>query len=179
MSGFAVGKFGGIQPVSDPRKLLVGGAVEAIDCDLQATDLRTFSPLKYIADVVSNIPVQRSGFVFDETHMFIFENEVDATYGPIRAEEDRDNRVFFSYGFQDFPSYSTKYLGLEQHGLDSVPYYGPPLDWRKLGVIPGPTAPIVSVTNAITLSKFFCTLATACFSPMDNSLACASVTGVR
>lgn len=149
MTGFAVATFGGIHPVVDPRKLVTGGAVAAIDCDLQATDLRTFSPLKYIANVLSLTPINRSGFVFDDTHMFVFENEVDATYGPIRAEEERDNRVFLSYGFKDFPSYSTKYLGLEQHGLDSVPYYGPPLDWRKLGVIPGPVAPIVSVTNAI------------------------------
>lgn len=150
MTGFAVARFGGIQPVSDPRKLPVGGAVGAIDCDLQATDLRTFSPIKYIADVVSNDAVNRSGFVFDETHMFIFANDVDATYGPIRAEDEKDNRVFLSYGFKDFPSYSTKYLGLEKHGLDSVPYHGPPLDWRKLGVIPGPVAPIVSVTSAIS-----------------------------
>lgn len=148
MTGFAIGRFGGIQPVSDPRKLPVGGAVKALDCDLQATDLRTFSPLKYVADVVSE-GVHRSGFVFDETHMFIFPTDVDATYGPIRAEEDIHNRVFLSYGFKEFPTYSTKYLGLESHGQDSVPYYGPPLSWRRLGVIEGPVKPIVSVTNAI------------------------------
>jgi hypothetical protein len=149
MTGFSVVRFGGIQPVADPRKLPVGGAVKALDCDLQASDLRTFSPLKYLADVVSTDAINRSGFVFDETHMFIFANDVDATYGPIRAEEERDNRVFLSNGFKEFPTYSTKYLGLEQHGLDSVPYYGPPLDWRRLGVIAGPVKPIVSTSNAI------------------------------
>ena len=184
MTGFAVVRFGGTQPVSDPRKLGIGGAVEAIDCDLQATDLRTFSPLKFIATATSNNEINRSGFVFDETHMFIFHNEVDATYGPIRAEEEIDNRVFLSYGFKDYPSYSTKRLGLPQNGRDDVPYYGPPLFHQKLGVIPGPVKPIVSVTGAIggtgnLLAGSPTVLSATENGPLSNDSGDVIVTGTR
>ena len=146
MIGFSVTRFGGIIPILDARKLIEGGAQLALDCDLQATDLRTFSPLKEMAHVSSVTQVNRSGFVFNDKQMFIFGQDTDATYGPVRAEDDNDNRVFISNGFQEFPVYSTKNLGLPN--ADAT-YYGPPINWRKLGVIPGPSKPIVSVPQAL------------------------------
>lgn len=147
MTGFSVTAFGGLVPVADPRKMRPGAATEAKDCDLQATDLRTFSPLKFISDVNSLGHVYKSGFVFNEGQMFLFLEDVDATYGPVRAEEDVHNRVFLSSGFQEFPTYSTKYLGLPEHG--EVDYHGTPIDWRRLGVIAGPVKPIATVASAV------------------------------
>jgi len=146
MKGFAVTNFGGILPIQDPKKLLDGSAEQAINSDLQGTDLRTFSPLSELAYITSTLFVHRSGFVFNDQQMFIFNQDVDATYGPVRAEEEIDNRVFLSYGFQEFPTYSTKRLGLPN--ADAT-YYGAPINWRKLGVIPGPVKPIVSVPEAL------------------------------
>jgi len=146
MIGFSVTNFNGLLPIQDSRKLPDGAAVEAVDCDLQASDLRTFSPLKELSHVASVAVKNSSGFVFNENQMFIFREEVEATYGPVRAAEEIDNRVFIGSGFQDWPVYSTKRLGLP---TPISTYFGPPINWRKLGVIPGPVKPTISVPQPL------------------------------
>jgi hypothetical protein len=122
------------------RKLDPRSAVVARHCDLEAGDIRAFSPIAELGVVASSTMEQKSGFVFDSTRMFVFPNDVDCTYGPIRVDDVNDNRVYMGYGWQDFPIYSTLNLGLPD---PTDTFYGPPVNWRKLGV-EVPTVPAVA-----------------------------------
>lgn len=140
MTGFHVAEFSGLRPVMGARKLDPRMAVTAQHCDLQAGDIRAFSPITEVGVVNSSLLIQRGGFVFDENRMFVFDGDVDCTYGPIRVDDEYDNRVYVSDGWQDYPVYSTLELGLSD---PDGTYYGPPINWRKLGV-DVPTVPCVA-----------------------------------
>jgi hypothetical protein len=144
MAGFGITRFSGIQPVIGPRKLANEMATQAQHCDLEANDIRQFSPEAVISNVASNQALQRSAFVYDESQMFVFPDDVDTTFGPIRSDEAVDDRVFISAGFTDKPVYTTKRIGLPD---PDDPYYGPPIGYRTLGVQVPETPPIVSVAQ--------------------------------
>jgi len=148
VTGFAVNNFSGIMPMVGPRKLEQSHAVVANNADLSASDLRCFSEIEDLSVVGSTTKIQRSGFVFNEDKMFIFPMDIDATYGPIRVDNPYNNRVFFSSGWQAFPSYSTQVLGITDPAGGT--HYGPPNNWRKLGV-KVPEVPAI-VTVAAPLS---------------------------
>jgi len=142
MAGFAVQRFSGELPLLNPRKLPDSAASATQNCDLVASDLRAFRTSALIATFAPTT-TRRSGFVFNHTQMFLWENDVDATYGPIQASEEVKNRVYIGAGWQSTPVWSNKEMGLPNPGES---YYGPPIAWRKLGVPPGATSPIAVVS---------------------------------
>ena len=145
MTAFRVDRFSGERPIDNARKLPKGGAQDAYDCNLRAFDLRPFADIAHIAGV-SGVSAPKSAFVFSEDQMFVFDEDTSATYGPIQASEDVKNKVYIDSGFQAYPVYSTKELGLPD---PDDPYHGPPINHRKLGV-PPPSTPATVVLSANT-----------------------------
>jgi hypothetical protein len=142
MTVFRVDRFSGERPLMNPRKLPDGHAAAAWDSNLVANDLRAFRSLAHIANV-SSVTTPKSAFIFSETQGFVFGDDVDATYGPIQADEDVDNKVYIGNGFQSYPVYSTKRIGLPD---PDGAYFGPPIAWRKLGVPAAPTKAILELS---------------------------------
>lgn len=142
MAGFAVQRFSGELPLLNPRKLPDSAASATQNCDLVASDLRAFRTSTLVASVSAST-IRRSGFVFDFTQMFLWENDVDATYGPIQASEEVKNRVFIGAGWQSTPVWSNKEIGLPNPG---EAYHGEPIAWRKLGVPAPATSPLTAVS---------------------------------
>ena len=138
---FRVDRFSGEHPIQDHRKLPDGSAFSAVDCDLVADDLRAFRSITTVAGISSASSINKSSFVFSSTLAFVFQQEVNATFGPIQAESTAKNKVFIDSGFLAYPCYSTLELGASPVG---GPYHGPPIATRKLGVPPPDTPPLVS-----------------------------------
>jgi hypothetical protein len=149
---FRVDRFSGEHPLQNHRKLPDGAAASAFDCDLVADDLRAFRQIATVANISSASSVNLSSFVFDSTQAFVFQQDVNATFGPIQASEDVKNKVFIDSGFQSYPVYTTKEIGSSPV---NGPYHGPPVAWRKLGVPPPDTPPLAVATalsNGIIIS---------------------------
>lgn len=132
MPGFRVHEFKGFLPIYDSRKLPAGHGVEAIDCDLKASDLRVYHERTLKGSISSNDLYQRSGFVFNENQIFAWANEVSACFGPIQYENENENKVFIDSGWLGYPVYTTKNIGIP--GNPDNQYYGPPVNHYKLGV---------------------------------------------
>jgi len=137
MAGFRVTHFKGILPLLNHRKLPDGHSVTALDCDLEGTDLRVFNQRSLVGVVSDNNNVQRSAFVFSRNQMFVWNADVDATFGPISHENEDDNKVYIGSGWKTYPCYTTRTLGIP--GYPANNYLGPPIGHRKLGVPPPET----------------------------------------
>ncbi len=134
--------FKGIVPLLNHRKLPNDHSVQALDCDLEGSDIRAFNQRALIGTVADNNAIQRSAFVISSSQMFIWNADVDATYGPIQHEDENDNKIYIGSGWFDYPVYTTKTLGIP--GNPSAAYLGPPVNHRKLGV-PAPEVPALTV----------------------------------
>lgn len=146
MTGFRVRDFRGIIPLLNHRKLPDGQAVQALDCDLEGSDLRVFNDRSSLGAVSDNNLIQRSAFVFSSTQMFVWNADVDSTYGPIQHEDENDNKVYIGSGWYDYPVYTTKSLGIP--GNPDAAYFGPPINHRKLGV-PAPSVQAIVNVDAL------------------------------
>lgn len=146
MAKFAITNFKGTIPIRDATKLPDGHSVLAENVEFQGSDLRMYNVRLNRGTVKNNSIVQRSSFVMNSEQMFIWREDVMATYGPIQHEEEVDNKIYIDSGWKGYPVYTTKGLGIA--GNPESPYYGPPIDFRKLGVPAPESAPGVSVAEA-------------------------------
>jgi hypothetical protein len=150
MAGFRVTEFKGLIPLVNHRKLANGHAVIAENCDLEGTDLRVYNQRKMVGVVSNNNTVQRTGFVFSGSQMFVWNADVDATYGPIQHETVNDNKIYIGSGWFPYPVYTTKTLGIP--GNPDASYFGPPINQRKLGV-PPPEVPALVAADALDFGQ--------------------------
>lgn len=150
MAGFRISGFGGIIPLLTARKLPDHAAVQALDCDLEGTDLRVFNDRVLMGVVADSNNIQRSAFVFRPDQMFVWNADVDAVHGPIQHEDDQNNKVFIGSGWFDYPVYSTRVLGIPSS--PEAAYYGPPIAHRKLGV-PAPEVPALLTVDSIAFGN--------------------------
>jgi len=146
MAFFSCQDFRGIVPLLNHRKLPENSAVQALDCDLEGSDLRVFNERALIGTVADNNAIQRRAFVINGAQMFIWNADVDATYGPIQHIDENDNKIYIGSGWFDFPVYTTKTLGIP--GNPDAAYLGPPVNHRKLGV-PAPEVPALVVGSFV------------------------------
>jgi hypothetical protein len=147
---FGVDNFRGMIPIHKSRKLPDGYAQNVLNIDLKATDLRPFRQNVNLGIVADNNMIQRSAFPFSYRQMFVFESYLNSTYGPIRYEEEKDNKVFIDSGHlgNNYPIYTSKELGIPVSPTSS--YLGPPTLYRKLGVPAPPAQPTLVVEASKT-----------------------------
>jgi hypothetical protein len=143
---FSIRKFLGLVPILNNRKMLNGHAAVASDCDLKGTDLRMFAKAVSRGVVQNNGLNQKSGFPINDKQIFVFQNETAATWGPIQQTEEVSNKIYIDSGFIGYPIYTTKELGIP--GSPEADYFGPPINYRKLGV-PAPEAACIVTADAV------------------------------